>query len=347
MRLRIEADDDARACWWPAAGRRARARRAASRSCSTNSPGGIAAPVGALGGEQLDDLGRVHHAAAARGDDPLRALVERLQRLGRRIVDLDDHAAPGRGEEAQHAVALAPSGLAHAAAELGELEPEAGRLAREAADDLARLLRVEVHRRPGVAASRRFHCSRRVGLRSPGSARIASNAWTTIRSSSGHADDAAVLVAHRREVAHLGQGDEALVRGFSRADGVEEVDVLRRRAAARARSPASRHSPRRSDIIGCRPRTSLVLGQPAVLAARERPEVDGRRVFVRVTCAKTTRATASGRLRLAERRSRSSTRPRVEVGQHPLPGRDRARVRGDRPQRGGQDVRAPPGREDV
>jgi hypothetical protein len=34
--------------------------------------------------EQLDDLGRVHEPAAARGDDPLRAGVERLDRLRRR-----------------------------------------------------------------------------------------------------------------------------------------------------------------------------------------------------------------------------------------------------------------------
>ena len=54
--------------------------------------------------EQLDDLGRVHEPAAARGDDPLRAVVERLQRLGGRLAELDGDAAAGRVEHPQHAV---------------------------------------------------------------------------------------------------------------------------------------------------------------------------------------------------------------------------------------------------
>ena len=37
----------------------------------------------------------MHEAAPPRGHDPLGALVERLQRLGRRRVDLGDHVAAG------------------------------------------------------------------------------------------------------------------------------------------------------------------------------------------------------------------------------------------------------------
>ena len=77
----------------------------ASRSCSTNSPRGIAArAVRALRGEHLDQLGRVHGAAAAGLHDPPRALVERLQRTRRGLVELDDHAAAGGREEPQLAV---------------------------------------------------------------------------------------------------------------------------------------------------------------------------------------------------------------------------------------------------
>ena len=66
----------------------------ASRSCSTNCP---AVTVGrrARGRQQLDDLGRMQRAAPARGDDAPRALVERLQRPRRRIVDLDATPWPG------------------------------------------------------------------------------------------------------------------------------------------------------------------------------------------------------------------------------------------------------------
>ena len=63
--------------------------------------GGIAT----LGREHLDQLGRVHRAAAAGLHDPPRALVQRLQRPRRGLVDLDDDAAAGGREEAQLAVA--------------------------------------------------------------------------------------------------------------------------------------------------------------------------------------------------------------------------------------------------
>ena len=52
---------------------------------------------GARGRKEPDDLGGVQDAAAACGDDPARALVERLQRLGRRIADLDDDALADAG----------------------------------------------------------------------------------------------------------------------------------------------------------------------------------------------------------------------------------------------------------
>ena len=72
-----QPDDDARACWWPAAGRPGRA--SVVEVVLDELAGGIAGGLAAR--SRLDDLGRVHGAAAARGDDPLGALVERLQRL--------------------------------------------------------------------------------------------------------------------------------------------------------------------------------------------------------------------------------------------------------------------------
>ena len=83
------------------------------------------AGVGPYGREQPDDLGRVQDAAAAGRDDPPRALVERLQRFGRRVADLDDDALADEGEEAQHAVAHHAVGLAQASADEHVLDPEA------------------------------------------------------------------------------------------------------------------------------------------------------------------------------------------------------------------------------
>ena len=78
----------------------------ASRSCSTNSPRGIAArAIGPLRREHLDQLGRVHGAAAAGLHDPPRALVSGCSGRVGRLVDLDDHAAAGGREEPQLALA--------------------------------------------------------------------------------------------------------------------------------------------------------------------------------------------------------------------------------------------------
>ena len=69
--------------------------------------------------QQAHDLGGMQDAAAPGGDDPARALVERLQRLGRRLADLDDDALAHEREEAQHAVAHRAVGLAQAPARRG------------------------------------------------------------------------------------------------------------------------------------------------------------------------------------------------------------------------------------
>ena len=96
--------------------------------------------VGALGREHLDQLGRVHGAAAAGLDDPPRALVERLQRPRRRLVELHDHATAGGREQAQLAVVELPvARVEHAALDDHGLDAEALGLAGVAVDQRAGL----------------------------------------------------------------------------------------------------------------------------------------------------------------------------------------------------------------
>ena len=62
--------------------------------------------VAVCGCEQLDELRGMHRAATPGLHDPPCALVERLERMGGRIVHLHHHAAPAGAEEAQLARAL-------------------------------------------------------------------------------------------------------------------------------------------------------------------------------------------------------------------------------------------------
>ena len=211
VRLRISADDDAR---------RVGGGRAVDRDELAVVVEVVLLEVAV---EQLDDLGRVHEPAAARGDDPLGAVVERLQRLGGRPAELDGDAAAGRVEHPQHAVLVAD-----AQAQLDQLEPEPGAHAREAVDDRARLGGREVDRRPGVEeqpvpvqalALRALRLERAHGLE-----RLAHDPLEL-----GQRGDAPVLVAHRRQVAHLGERHQALVLRVLARLGAEQVDVLGRR----------------------------------------------------------------------------------------------------------------------
>ena len=129
--------------------------------------GGIAP----LGRQHLDQLGRVHGAAAAGLHDPPRALVQRLQRTRRRLVDLDDHAAAGGREQAQLAVVDdAVARVAHAAADDHGLDAEALGLAGVAVDQRARLVRREVDRPATGSAARGSTAGARAASGGPGSA---------------------------------------------------------------------------------------------------------------------------------------------------------------------------------
>ena len=105
-------------------------------------------------------------AAAAGGDDPLRALVERSQRLA--SADRRPRRrrrAPGRREEAQHALALAAVGLAQprrwtSSISMPRPAVAGGQRARRARGSPPG---GSVDHRPHVQQRSRFHCSRRLG----------------------------------------------------------------------------------------------------------------------------------------------------------------------------------------
>ena len=253
VRLRHEPDDDARAV-----GRRRPVDRDELPVVVEVVLGEVAgrdrgAGLRALRGQHLDDLGGMQAAAAARGDDPLGALVERLQRLVRRVAELDGDAAAGGAEDPQRPLAL-DAVLAHARADLDHLEAEPDARAREAADDLAGLGRGEVHRRPGVE-QQPVPVQPLAGrpARLDGAHRLERLAHDPLEL--GQRGDAAGLVADRREVAHLGERDQPLVArvGLARPRGTGRRPAP---TGSRSRSNSrSRHTSIRSAIIGCMPRT--------------------------------------------------------------------------------------------
>ena len=155
--------------------------------------------------QQVDDVGRVHRPAPAGLDDPARALVERLQRPPRRVVDLRHHAAPGGREEAQTRSRSSPPGSASGrppAPSRCRGRPSSGRAGRSRRG--AR--RADVDRRPDVehhAVPQQPLARAAVGLeRADPLERRAEHAlelWER--------DDVSVIVADGREVAHLGDGE--------------------------------------------------------------------------------------------------------------------------------------------
>ncbi len=202
-------------------------RPSSSSSCSTNSPAGC--PAAASGPrarrEQLDDLRRVQQAPPARGDDALSALVERLEWARRRVVDLDHDLAGGRGEDAQQALLLAAVGRADAAGDLHHLDAEAGGGRSEPADHTAQVLRRELDRRPDMELDA-------VPLQAPARPPVRLERADALERADQHALELgqrghrSVLVAERREVADLGDGEQALVLRVRAGHSVEEVEVL-------------------------------------------------------------------------------------------------------------------------
>ncbi len=290
--------------------------------------------LGALRRQHLDDLRRVQHPAPARGDDPLGAVVERLQRLARWLAELDGDAAAGGAEDAQRALVLRVA-VAHADPELDHLEPESGARAREAADDLAGFGRRELHRRPRVqqqAVPVQPAARGPAGLERAHRLERAAHHPLQL----GQGGDAAVLVAHGREVAHLGQRDEPLVARVLVRGRAEEVDVLRGRQALEVELAQPPHvHPLGHHRMQAAERG--ILGVGPVAGARERAHVD--RALARLR--RQHEHDARDRVRqpgLGEQRAEIDPvrAQRVDVGEQRLAGGDRLGVRGERPQRARQ-----------
>ena len=190
----------------------------------------------------------------------MRALVERAQRLGRRIVDLDDDALPGRREDAQDALALAPVGLAQAALDEQHLHAEAGRGGSHPAHDRVDLLRAQVDHRPDVQKHAvPLQPAARLAVRleaADSRERLDEHALEL-----GQGDRTAVGVAHGGQITHLGQGEEPLVVRVGAAHTVEEVDILDRGQPVEreAREPGQAQSVRHRRVQAAQ---RLILDEP-------------------------------------------------------------------------------------
>ena len=183
------------------------------------------AGLGALGREQLDDLGRVQRAAAAGGDDPLRALVERLQRApsaGRRPrprrrgrAGLKMRSTRSRSSPPSRMRTRSWTSSSPSPALIGAKRPMIA-LASSGANSIV-----------GQAySSRRFQCRRSRGRRRDWNERIASNAWRTIRSSSGSAVIRPVSSRTGVRSRTSASADEALVARVLARLRAEQVDVV-------------------------------------------------------------------------------------------------------------------------
>ena len=303
----------------------------------------------ALGREQLDDLRRMDGPAPARRHDPRCALVEDAQRLLGRIVDLHHHAAAGGAEEAQHAVALgAVLADAHADAQLDELEPQLAAEPRVPGDDGARLLGVELRRRPRVEhqpVPARPLARRAARLvRAHRLERLARHPLEL-----RERGDAAVGVEHGRQVAHLGDGDEPLVALVLARGGAEQVDVGRRR------EPLEREvrQPPEVQPLGhhrVQPAVVGVLGErTAAGGAREAGQLDPVLPVLGVDRREHDARDGVGERGVREQRLEPGAllAPGVEVGEHPLALGERARVAGQRGERAREVVRLHPGGGEV
>ena len=240
------------------ADRPATSRPSSSRSCSTNSPGGWR-PVGVQRGEQTHDLGRMQRPATARRDDPPRALVERLQRLPGRVVDLERHVVPG-GEEAQQPSAHAARRSAHAAVDAQHLEAEPGGRRRQARDQRCAARRGRGGSRATRAASRGSTPGAGAAAGGAWNSRIVSSTSTSTRSASGSATCVPSSSQHRRQVAHLGEREQPLVLGVGTRGAAEHVDVLGRGeplelefAEAPQLQPVAHHRVQPAHDLGPRP----------------------------------------------------------------------------------------------
>ena len=178
----------------------------------------------------------------------------------RRIADLDDDALAHEREEAQHAVAHRAVGLAQAPADEDVLDPEAERARRQALHDRVDLLRGELDDRPHVqldAVPQQPPARRSASLEAADRLEGLAEDALELR----QRGDPPLLVAHRRQVAYLGEREQALVLRVGVRDAAERVDVLRRRKPLEAevlQPPQLQSVPHH----GVQPAEHLVLDKP-------------------------------------------------------------------------------------
>jgi len=192
-------------------------------------------------GEQLDDLRGMEGASATRCAYAVRALVERLERVGRRILHLDRHVAARRYVEAQRPFADQSIFISKASLYLDELDPEPSRPRREALDEDSDLVRSQLDHRPRVQDDAVPHQAPvQRSSRLEAADRLQHRHQHPFELRQGH--DMTPFVADGSQVTDLGQREQPLVLRVRPRDSVEHVDVLRRgkpvqRELAQARQP--------------------------------------------------------------------------------------------------------------
>ena len=179
-------------------------------------------------GDQLDDLARVKRSTATGGDDSPGALVQRLDALRRRIVDLDADLVRRGHVEPQHPPAHFTVALAHPALEQDDLDPKTRGERNEALDEPPQLVRARLHHGPHVQEDpvpEQPAVDRAVGLVAAQRAEHANQHLLEF----GQPHDLAALVVDGREVADLRKHEQTLILGIGLRDAEERVDVLRGR----------------------------------------------------------------------------------------------------------------------
>ena len=181
------------------------------------------------GREQLHDLGGVKGPAAACRADAARRLVERLERLGGRVLHLDRYFVAGRHVEPQDSVTDAVF-LSEASLYRHQFEPQSGCPGRHALDERADLVGIQLDHRPRVQQDAVPH---QPPVQGPWSLEGAN----CLQYRHHHAlelrqcNDATSFVADGGEVADLCQREQPLILGVGARDPSEHVDVLGRRKA--------------------------------------------------------------------------------------------------------------------